>query len=102
MLYLAHERFLDLYIHNWIDTAAGLEQSYQKQFADYLQRDGVALREEEKQFSYIKEAYQEYFREPFNSKAIPPRNITSSMMVENSPGSVEASRWCGTLVYFTR
>ncbi len=71
LLYLAHERFLDLYIHNWIDTTAGLEKSYQKEFVDYLQRNAVALREEEKQFSFIKEAYQEYFKEPFNIKTIP-------------------------------
>ncbi len=71
LLYLAHERFLDLYIHSWIDTTAGLEKSYQKEFVDYLQNNGVKLRKEEKQFSYIKQAYQDYFKEPFNIKTIP-------------------------------
>lgn len=71
LLYLAHERFLDLYVHNWIDTSGGLEKSYQKEFVDYLQNNGVELKKEEKHFSYIRQAYQDYFREPFDIRTIP-------------------------------
>jgi hypothetical protein len=70
LLYLAYERFLDLYIHHYIDTTAGLEQSYRTEFVAYLQNNGVTLREEEKEFSYIRQAYQDFFREPLNLKTI--------------------------------
>ena len=40
LLYLANERFFDLYAKNWIDTTAGLENTYQTEFIDYLQDGG--------------------------------------------------------------
>ncbi|QHT68469.1 hypothetical protein GXP67_18385 [Rhodocytophaga rosea] len=71
LLYLANERFFDLYVHNWIDTTAGLEKTYQKEFIEYLQNDGVVLKEEEKPFSYIQKVYQDFFNQPLNIYAIP-------------------------------
>lgn len=71
LLYLAFERFLDPYIHNWIDTTKGLEESYQTKFVSYLQKNGVKLRNEEKQFAYIKQAYEDYFQRSFDIHSIP-------------------------------
>lgn len=71
LLYLSNERFFDLYAKGWIDTTAGLEKTYQKDFIGYLQRNKVELREEEKQFSYIKKAYEDYFQKEFDVHTIP-------------------------------
>ncbi len=71
LLYLANERFFDLYTKNWIDTTAGLENAYQTEFIDYLQSGGVKLREEEKVYSYMQQAYQDNFDDDLNIYSIP-------------------------------
>ena len=71
LLYLANERFFDLYTKNWIDTTAGLETTYQAEFIDYLEEGGVKLREEEKPYSYVQQAYKDAFGDDLDIYSIP-------------------------------
>ena len=61
LLYTCCERFFSLYKNNWIDTTKGIEAAYQKDFIQYLESENVKLTESEKKFSYMVNAYTNFF-----------------------------------------
>ncbi len=61
LLYTCCERFFALYKNNWIDTTNGIEVAYQKDFIQYLESENLKLTESEKKFSYMVNAYKNFF-----------------------------------------
>lgn len=61
LLYTCCERFFALYKNNWIDTTKGIEVAYQKDFIQYLESENIKLNESEKKFSYMVNAYKNFF-----------------------------------------
>jgi hypothetical protein len=70
-LYMCNERFLNLYANAWIDTTAGIEQTFQKEFINYYTTRGIKFTEEEKHFSHVKNVYKAFFHEDLNIHTIP-------------------------------
>jgi len=75
MMYMSNERFIDLYARGWIDTTAGLQATYQKEFIDYYTRRGINFSEEEKYFSFIEHTYKDIFGEDLDIYNIPGENF---------------------------
>lgn len=70
LLYTCCERFFNLYKNNWIDTTKGIEAAYQKEFVQYLESEKVTLTKAEKDFSFMKKAYKNFFGTELNINLI--------------------------------
>jgi hypothetical protein len=71
LLYTCCERFFAPYKNNWIDTTKGIERAYQNDFIQYLESENVTFTKAEKEYSFMKTVYKNYFEENINIHNIP-------------------------------
>jgi hypothetical protein len=62
---------MDLYAKGWIDTTAGLENTYRKELIAFYEARNVHFRPEEKTFDYIRKAYHDLFNADLDVSHIP-------------------------------
>jgi hypothetical protein len=70
-LYMCNERFLNLYVNAWIDTTAGIDETFKKEFIDYYSKRGIKFTEVEKHFVHVKNVYKDIFHKDLDIHKIP-------------------------------
>ena len=68
-LYIAVERYLNLYTHNRFPGLT-LQESFDQKFLPYLEDNGFTLTEEQRSLSYLQSIYKKYLHKDFDLDSI--------------------------------